>query len=274
MIGDPSRNRGRDSERFVHAATDYAALYNADHKKWNEYGTSARKHISTITRILRVEQIRPLMFAVARKFSVEETKKVLRLFVFWSVRFLVVGGRGGLLDRNYAVRAQEVAKGKITTASKLAQAMADIVPNDALFRTAFAEQRVSQGFLARYYLRALEQKLKGETEPEFVPMDEENIINLEHILPENPEGNWPDFDANTAAAFYRRLGNLALLQAKKNALIGNSNFAEKRRILKDSVFILTSEVRKLSMWRPRQINERQERLADLAVQTWPLKLKG
>ena len=109
---------------------------------------------------------------------------------------------------------------------------------------------------------------------EFVPMDEENIINLEHILPENPEGNWPDFDANTAAAFYRRLGNLALLQAKKNALIGNSNFAEKRRILKDSVFILTSEVRKLSMWRPRQINERQERLADLAVQTWPLKLKG
>jgi hypothetical protein len=30
--------------------------------------------------------------------------------VYWSVRFLIVGGRGGLLDRNYSLRAQEVSK--------------------------------------------------------------------------------------------------------------------------------------------------------------------
>src|SRR5262249_36383479 len=76
------------------AANDYVALFNGDHSKWNAYGTSTRNHISTINRDLRVEQIRPLMFAVARHFSIKEAQKAFRLFVFWSVRFLVVGGRG------------------------------------------------------------------------------------------------------------------------------------------------------------------------------------
>jgi hypothetical protein len=62
--------------------------------------------------------------------------------------------------------------------------MAEIVPSDALFEAAFAEARVSQVHLARYYLRAMEQKKKGKDEPEWVPQDDENEINLEHILPE------------------------------------------------------------------------------------------
>lgn len=53
-------------------AHDYAALFNPEHKKWNEYGTSTRKHLATIIRDLRVEQIRPLIFAVARKFTMNE----------------------------------------------------------------------------------------------------------------------------------------------------------------------------------------------------------
>ena len=105
------------------SANDYAALFNSDAKKWNEYGTSTRKHISTINRDLRVLQIRPLMFAVAKKLSVKEAKLAFKLFVFWSVRFLMVGGRGGLLDRNYSIRAQEIASGKIKTAQKTAAAL-------------------------------------------------------------------------------------------------------------------------------------------------------
>ena len=119
-----------------------------------------------------------------RHFSVKEAKRALRLFVFWSVRFLIVGGRGGLLDRNYSLRAQEVGNHTIKNADELAKAMADVVPSDALFEAAFAEARVSQVFLARYLLRALELKAKGDPEPENIPNDEENAINLEHVLPD------------------------------------------------------------------------------------------
>ena len=95
------------------SAQDYSALFNPDHSKWNQHGTPLRHSLTTINRDLRVEQIRPLMFAVARKFSPKEARLAFRLFVFWSVRFLLVGGRGGLLDRNYAVCAKDVGTGAI-----------------------------------------------------------------------------------------------------------------------------------------------------------------
>ncbi|MEJ7759561.1 MAG: hypothetical protein WKF55_08190 [Gemmatimonadaceae bacterium] len=67
--------------------------------------------------------------------------------------------------------------------------MGDSVPSDALFMTAFAEARVSANNLARYYLRALELQIKEEKEPSYVPDNEETVITLEHVLPENPQGD-------------------------------------------------------------------------------------
>lgn len=213
------------------------------------------------------------MFAISKHFPVKEAQLAFKLCVFWFVRFLIVGGRGGLLDRNYAVCAHAIGTGKIKTAKALQDMMADVVPSDALFEAAFSEARVSQVILARYYLRAMEQKRKGQAEPEFVPSDEENVINLEHILPENPDENeWSKIDRETAGAYFKRIGNMAIFQAKQNSLIGNSAFSEKKKLLKESAYVLTSDVAKYSSWGTKEINERQKELAKLAVQTWPIKI--
>lgn len=266
-----SQNRAMEFlEELAGSANDYAALFNSDHKKWNEYGTSTRKHITTINRDLRVEQIRPLMFAVAKHFSVKEAKRAFRLFVFWSVRFLIFGGRGGLLDRNYALAAQKIGTGIITTADALLAVMQEILPSDAEFEVAFAEAKVSKSHLARYLLRALELKRKGNPEPEFVPSDDEQIINLEHILPENPDAKWLGIDPDTAAAYYNRLGNLCILQATKNTLIGNSDFDTKKPTLKASGYVLTSDVAQNASWGVAEISARQKKLAEIAIETWPL----
>lgn len=266
-----SQNRSLEFlEELADGANDYAALFNSDHKKWNDYGTTTRKNIATINRDLRVEQIRPLMFSVSKHFSIQEGKLAFRLFVFWSVRFLVAGGRGGLLERNYGLRAQDIGSGKIKTATQLIDAMTDVIPSDAMFEAAFAEARISHNYLARYLLRALELKVKKNPEPEFVPSDEEQIINLEHILPENPKDGWPDIEPDTAAVFYKRLGNMVILQAKKNTLIGNSSYEDKKPVLKDSTYILTSEAANYPQWGITEINDRQKKLAKLAIETWPL----
>ena len=47
------------------------------------------------------------------------------------------------------------------------------MPADATFEAAFSEARVEKGYLARYYLRALEMKAKGDPQPELVPNEEE-----------------------------------------------------------------------------------------------------
>jgi uncharacterized protein with ParB-like and HNH nuclease domain len=266
-----SQNRSLEFlEELADAANDYAALFNSDHKKWNEYGTETRNNIATINRDLRVDQIRPLMFSVSRHFPIAEGKLAFRLLVFWSVRFLVVGGRGGLLERNYGLRAQDIGAGKIKTTAQLITSMMDIIPSDAMFEAAFAETRISHAYLARYYLRALEQKRKGIPEPEFVPSDDEQVINLEHILPENPtKEQWPDIDPDTAAAFYKRLGNMVIMQAKKNTLIGNSSIDDKKIVLRDSTYLLTQEISEYQKWGIAEINDRQKKMAKLAVETWP-----
>ncbi len=253
--------------------TDYAALFNPDHTKWNDYGTPTRHHISTINRDLQVQQIRPLMFAVARYFSVKEAQKAFELFVHWSVRFLIYGGRGGLLDRNYAQAAHEIGKKTIKTASELTNMLASIIPSDAAFQTAFSEARVSAAPLVRYYLRSLEKKYKGEEQPEWVPSDEETVINLEHILPENPQNEWPHIAAETASVYYKRIGNMVLMQAKDNSIIGNVAFDQKEPILAASPYAFTSMVGKYSKWGTVEIEDRQRILAEWAVKTWPIRIK-
>lgn len=248
----------------------YSALFNPDHAKWNKYGTNTRKHITTINRHLRLEQIRPLLFAIARHFSVKEGKRALQLCVFWSVRFLVVGGRGGLLDRNYALQANKIAMGTITTARELYDGLKAILPTDSHFNSAFVELRVSKAYWARYFLRALEKQAKKQPQPELIPNDEENAVNLEHILPENPDGNWPEFDDDTAQIYYKRLGNMAIMQAKKNDDLGNLRFVKKKAAFKKSALVLTAGVAVYTRWSPTEVADRQTRLANLAVEAWPL----
>jgi hypothetical protein len=194
-------------------------------------------------------------------------------FVFWSARFLIVEGRGGQLDRNYSLRAQEAGSWKIKTARQLTDAPADVIPTDAMFETAFAEVRISQVRLARYLLRAMELKKKDRPEPEFVPTDEEQIIDLEHILPETPQANRPGIESGTAGAYHRRVGNLAIHHAKKNSLIGNSAFCGKKTVRKDSALLLTSEIASYDSWGVAQISERQKAPAKLAVETWPIAIQ-
>ncbi len=124
--------------------------------------------------------------------------------------------------------------------------------------------------LARYYPRALERKAKGEDQPELVPNEEEEEINLEHILPEQPEQNWPDIAPEMAEAYYNRIGNMALLQAKKNSTIGNAPFDDKRKVFGQSAYILTAEVGAKTKWTTTEVQQRQKHLAQRAVETWPL----
>jgi hypothetical protein len=253
-------------------AGDYAALLTADHKKWNTYHQGIRSSIRTM-RELRVAQIRPLMLAVARKFATKETERAFRMFVSWSVRFLIAGGsRGGTVEEAYAEASRLVTKGDIKTVKELVAKLSTVTPSDEEFESAFKTARVSKNYLARYYLRALELKQKGAAEPEWVP-NEGTEINLEHILPESPGTNWPHIKPEKAQVLHTRIGNMALLQAVKNSTIGNGSFADKKKVFEKSAYDLTLEVSRESSWGETEIEARQERLANLAVKTWPLEPK-
>ncbi|MBM4432992.1 MAG: hypothetical protein FJ025_03240 [Chloroflexi bacterium] len=84
------------------------------HAKWNEYHPNIREYIRTLEP-LQLIPMRPLMLAVARRFSKQQAAKAFRQFVCWSVRFLIAGGgRTGATEEALAKAAKEVSESGIS----------------------------------------------------------------------------------------------------------------------------------------------------------------
>lgn len=249
----------------------YFAMLNTSHELWQTYGPTAREHMNTLN-LLRMIQIRPLILSVLGKFSVSETQKALRLMVSWVVRFLIVGGLGGgTLETHYSLRAQEIYNGSIKTANQLSDELKRIIPTDARFKDSFSTATVSTQYLARYYLRAIEKQQRGETHPEFIPIDNTDIVNLEHVLPQNPSNLWNHISDEDRALYCKRIGNLALLITPINTEAGNDSFEFKKQFYDLSEYLITKKLAAYQLWDKDSISNRQDELANLAAKAWPLK---
>ena len=260
------------AESLDRHASLYAAVVSPKKSFWGKYGGFARE-AAFVLDTLRLKKFRPLMLAVLSEFSDPEVAQTVRYLVSCSVRFLIVGGiGGGTMERIYGDMAKRVRSGEIETARALAAAMSTQVPSDAEFEGAFGTARVSQAYLARYYLSALERTARGEGESELVTNTNEQEVNLEHVLPQNPSPDWNLSDIELAQALYKRIGNLALVKQKVNSQVGNSGFASKKRSYLSSDLKLTKQVGEYDAWGEPQITERQRELAKLAVKTWPATL--
>ena len=253
---------------IAQSAIEYVALHTPTHQKWNTFAPYVRKHLEVLLQV-RVGILRPLMLAVVRRFSTNEIARTLKMFVCWSVRLLIAGGsRSAKVEKPLADLARRVTLGEIKNSEKLAKEAADVVPSNARFKSAFANVTVSKHSLARYYLRSLERYVKEDPEPELVP-NEETVITLEHILPQSLTGNWPNIEQELATAIHRRIGNMVLLKATPNSTLGDSSFEDKKCEYSKSGYILTKQIVENEDWGFDQITERQEKLAKIAVKTWP-----
>jgi hypothetical protein len=250
-------------------ATDYISLLNSDHPKWVEHHSSVASAVRTMN-VLRVVPIRPLMLAVARHFERAEVAKAFRAFVNWTVRFLIVGGnRTGLLDKAYSECAHLIGT-KIKTAKELELQLIEKIPSDASFEADFATASVSKSTFARYYLRSIELGYESNPEPEFIPNDDP-VINLEHVLPRNPDpAEWPGIEKDRAAASHQRLGNMVLLRFSVNSALGNCGFTRKKVEYAKSDYVTTKAVADAADWGPAEIDDRQRKLAKQAVKIWPI----
>ncbi len=260
------------ARQLAEAAKMYLALLGNDMDYWSELGTEARRHVETLNRF-GLEQYRPMRLAAMANFDAEELSKVLNKTVGWSVRGLVVGGLGGgSYEKYYGDAARRISDGTVRKASKLFEILEPVVPIDERFEQAFSEAKVSKPALARYYLLALENHAAGESEPELVPNDDEGLVNLEHVLPQNASlGDWPGFNADNVSDYSKRLGNMVLLKKSENRRLGRRSFKEKKPKYAESSLRLTAQAGAKPRWTPKVIQDRQAELAKMAVEVWPRK---
>jgi Protein of unknown function DUF262/Protein of unknown function (DUF1524) len=248
----------------------FEATYSQDHEKWKKYPDEARYAIQTINDF-DIKPFRPCLVAVAAKFDSKEASQAFQMFVSLGVRLLVASStRSGPIEETLAAAARSIYKGDTKTALSLKQALAAVIPSDTQFQSAFETATVSVAWNARYYLRVMEQTHQSKTNPWWIPNEDKEKMTLEHVLPENPEGNWPAFTPDQVELYVKRLGNLCLLPKGANSDLRSAGEARKFEVYRDATYELTRQIGREKDWSAQKIVERQKGLAKLAVKAWPL----
>ncbi|MGA2586241.1 MAG: DUF262 domain-containing HNH endonuclease family protein [Candidatus Aminicenantales bacterium] len=248
----------------------YVSTFYRDHEKWALYPDAVRPAIATLN-FFNVHPFRPVLLSIAAKFSPRETIKAFGLLISLGVRLLIASStRSGTIEETLAKAANKIFIGKITTTLELKKELNDIIPTNERFRQAFAIATVSDGPLARYYLRALEKVAKKDPDPLFIVNDDKEIVTLEHILPKKPEKDWPQFTSDEVDTYSKRIGNLVLLGHKPNSDLKSASWSTKQPIFRTHGYVLTAQVASLSEWNVKAICSRQADLAKLALKAWPI----
>jgi len=216
----------------------YLAILNPGHSFWKDYSTNCTEYIFALKE-LRLTQNRPLLLAILDRLENREVEKALKLIVSWSVRNLITGTIGaGTLEKEFSNQARLINEGKVKNASKLRKSIENIIPTDEQFKRAFEIASISKNYIARYYLAEIEKAYRKTSELGLIKNPEK--VNLEHILPVNPSNldDWPGLNEEIHKTYYKRIGNLTLLDKKMNSEEDNSNFKVKIEVYKNSeVFI-------------------------------------
>ena len=251
----------------------YLAIVNYNHLHWKNYNDEVKGYAETLN-FFKLEQYRPLLFAILKKFNDKEVQKAMKLMVSWLVRNLITGSLGGgTLELEYAKQAREIIKGEIKNTKNLRESLKDIIPSDNDFKTKFISARASTGKYARYYLRSIENYKNREgsnAPPELLVNSSADDVNLEHILPKKPEKNWPQFSEEEVNEYKHRIGNLSLMQVISNSSHSNASFNIKKQEYEQSELWITNMINDYTDWSTNNITDRQTRLAEIAVKVWNL----
>jgi hypothetical protein len=251
----------------------YAAFEVADDQLWSRYSEKARERVRNL-KLLGAQQAHPVLLSALDKFSVRELERLLHLLEILIVRYQLVGGRRtGRLETASARLAYQIFKEECTTASQAAALVKDIFPNDDEFREDFRTKQETNNQKARYLLMSLEIQARrranmGTAAAEFDPS--KISLTVEHIFPKSPGEDWRDLqnqDPEFADDYTYRLGNLCLLTDVNRAL-GNKAFDRKKETFAKSGLLLTRSASEFAQWDRIAVENRQERMARLAVTFW------
>ena len=215
-----------------------------------------------------IRQLLALLLASRRMMEDAEFTKLLRACCVVTFRYSIISGlANNALESTYSAASLKVATGELTNASQVLQSIRAVYVSDEIFEGNFIAKDISpQGRgvkLAKHILLSIERHLSG-----IAHSPDSQTFNLEHVLPENPQNRWPEFDDDDHSENVYKLGNLTLLSAGSNRTLGNADFATKRPVYTTSEFHITRHLAGYQRWTPTEISEQQRWLANQAKAVW------
>ncbi len=245
----------------------YIALSNSNDGKWNE-NPEIQMKIKEL-KLFGVRQWIPLLMVSYFNLPIADFSKILTFCSMIAFRYNVIGNLDPKRqERVFHLAAKKVYEKKINSVSKIAGELKSIYRSDEAFSNDFKLKNVvvkKNSKLARYILFSIENQKSGMS----LNFETDNGT-IEHILPENAPKEWESFvPQNKHGELVNRLGNLTLLETKKNKESGTKPIEDKFKIYKQSQYKMTKEINS-TKWTEEEIAKRQEKLANTAKSVWKI----
>ncbi len=244
----------------------FLALVSPENSDWSPDAKEAAQNL----KMFSVRQPYPLVLAARRRLASKEFEALMRALVVVSFRYNVIGNlQTSEQERAYAASTRAILGESPVDLGMILKTLSGVYPNDDSFNSAFVEKSIStaqtrNNTIVRYVLAKIEAQMGGSA------LDFKNdAISVEHVCPLNPTSQWEAFSDEDIDAFAGRLGNMTLLESKKNHSLGEAAFVEKRAVYSKSAFLMTRSISEHnSDWTPERITERQRTLAKIATAIW------
>jgi uncharacterized protein with ParB-like and HNH nuclease domain len=255
------------------AAEVYGAFEKPDSSVWDLFGQDLKNDIARLS-LFKVSQCYSVLLAAKESLPDDLFPKVLRMIVIISFRYnIICGFSPQKLESTYSDAAKYIRSQKPKSIKAIFDQLSKVYPSDTDFVRYFEVKSVSGGNaakLARYILGEINSYYMGSKELVVNPNGIE--LNLEHILPQTPSETWlVEFPKKDKMQYVYRLGNMTLLDSLINRKVGNNSFQEKcSTAFYQSKLEVTKEILNYSVWGPKQIEERQRKMAKAACQIWRL----
>lgn len=222
-----------------------------------------------------------LLAVMDRYFTSEESwdsKKVesaARISEVLSFRWAICGGNAQELEGIYQKASSILYSGKFSSEAAFLKAqrfLEDALPSDSDFANALQTKVIKSNQRGHYILRKIDQW--NNREGAYVLMGPSEL-QLEHVAPRKPtkSSDWlPKIGEADYSDTVCQIGNMILLKKKPNREGSNKSFKEKLKIYKnlnkDNYPGLSSEILTYKDWNTDVIQERSQRIAQLALNVW------
>ncbi|BAZ25172.1 hypothetical protein NIES4073_60760 [Kalymmatonema gypsitolerans NIES-4073] len=252
------------------AAEIYGAFENSQSHIWDSYDLGLKQDIERLS-LFKVSQCYSVLIAAKESLPDDLFPKVLRMIVILSFRYNVICSLNpNKLEAAYSKTSQDIREQKLKSVKAIFEKLKEFYPSDIDFKRAFAEKTVaaSNARLARYILSEINRHYMGSKE--LIANPNATELNLEHILPQTPRGRWlVELPKTDYIQYIYRLGNMTLLDSSINRKVGNTSFKDKcATAFSTSKLEITKEIVNYPVWSPKEIEERQNKMAEAACQIW------
>ena len=229
------------------------------------------RNLELIKRLIALKTLKastyyPIVLAMLEvNFSEEDIAKVLqRIEVFIFRNFTICGLVANSAEVLFAKIAVSIYEKELSTVGEICTEIDKNIVSDEEFKDAFSRWTAGESSkeIVRYILRKIHKNSNPTTE---INIDNSEV-HIEHIMPQD-SSEW-NVDDEMHEQYLWRLGNLALLDGRKNISISNKPFELKKEIYTKSFIEPNRDLGNYGEWNSEEIEDRQKKLAELAIKIW------